>query len=93
MLIFDEPCAGLDPEAMWNLRQSLSALAKAGHTIMLITHDVADIVPEFERVVLLQDAHIVADGKKEDLLTTQRLRRLFGVPITLIESDGRYHLQ
>ncbi len=93
VLIFDEPCVGLDPEAMWNLRQSLSALAKAGHTIMLITHDVADIVPEFERVVLLQDAHIVADGKKEDLLTTQRLRRLFGVPITLIESDGRYHLQ
>lgn len=93
LLIFDEPTSGLDPEAVWNMRQSLSALAKAGHTILVITHNVSDILPEFDRVVMLQDAHIVADGPKEEVLTTQRLRRLFGVPITLVETDGHYHLQ
>ena len=93
VLVFDEPCVGLDPEAKWNLRQALSALAKAGHTIITVTHDVSDIMPEFERVVLLQDARIVADGPKEDVLTTQKLRRLFGVPVTLVENDGYYHLQ
>lgn len=93
LLIFDEPCLGLDPEGAWNMRQSLSALAKAGHTILVITHNVADIMPEFERVVMLQDARIVADGPTAEVLTTQRLRHLFGVPITLVETDGRYHLQ
>ncbi len=93
VLVFDEPCNGLDPEAKWNLRQSLSALANAGRTLMLVTHDVADIVEEFDRVVMIQDAKIVADGPKNELLTTQRLRHLFGVPITLVESEGRYHLQ
>ena len=93
VLVFDEPCTGLDPEAVWNLRQSLSALAQHGHTVLLITHDVADIVPEFERVIMLQDAHIVADGPKGEVLTTPHLRHLFGVPITLVESDGHYHLQ
>ena len=93
LLIFDEPTLGLDPEGAWNMRQSLSALAKAGHTILVITHNVSDIMPEFERVVMLQDAHIVADGPKEEVLTTQKLRHLFGVPITLVETDGRYHLQ
>ena len=93
VLVFDEPCVGLDPEAKWNLRQSLSALAKAGHTIIQVTHDVSDIMPEFERVVLLQDAHVIADGPKEEVLTTQKLRRLFGVPVTLVENDGHYHLQ
>lgn len=93
LLIFDEPCLGLDPEAAWNMRQSLSALAKAGHTILVITHNVSDIMPEFDRVVMLQDAHIVADGSKEEVLTTQKLRHLFGVPITLVETEGRYHLQ
>lgn len=93
LLIFDEPCLGLDPEAVWNMRQSLSALAKAGHTILVITHNVSDIMPEFDRVVMLQDAQIVADGPKEEVLTTQRLRHLFGVPITLVETEGRYHLQ
>lgn len=93
LLIFDEPTSGLDPEGAWNMRQSLSALAKAGHTILVITHNVSDIMPEFDRVVMLQDAHIVADGPKEEGLTTQKLRHLFGVPITLVETDGRYHLQ
>lgn len=93
LLIFDEPTSGLDPEGAWNMRQSLSALAKAGHTILVITHNVSDIMPEFDRVVMLQDAHIVADGPKEEVLTTQKLRYLFGVPITLVETDGRYHLQ
>ena len=93
LLIFDEPTSGLDPEGAWNMRQSLSALAKAGHTILVITHTVSDIMPEFDRVVMLQDAHIVADGPKEEVLTTQKLRHLFGVPITLVETDGRYHLQ
>lgn len=93
LLIFDEPTSGLDPEGAWNMRQSLSALAKAGHTILVITHNVSDIMPEFDRVVMLQDAHIVADGPKEEVLTTQKLRHLFGVPITLVETDGRYRLQ
>lgn len=93
LLIFDEPTSGLDPEGAWNMRQSLSALAKAGHTILVITHNVSDIMPEFDRVAMLQDAHIVADGPKEEVLTTQKLRHLFGVPITLVETDGRYHLQ
>lgn len=93
LLIFDEPTSGLDPEGAWNMRQSLSALAKAGHTILVITHNVSDIMPEFDRVVMLQDAHIVADGPKEEVLTTQKLRHLFGVSITLVETDGRYHLQ
>lgn len=93
LLIFDEPTSGLDPEGAWNMRQSLSALAKAGHTILVITHNVSDTMPEFDRVVMLQDAHIVADGPKEEVLTTQKLRHLFGVPITLVETDGRYYLQ
>lgn len=93
LLIFDEPTSGFDPEGAWNMRRSLSALAKAGHTILVITHNVSDIMPEFDRVVMLQDAHIVADGPKEEVLTTQKLRHLFGVPITLVETDGRYHLQ
>ena len=93
ILVFDEPCTGLDVEAKWNLRESLSALAKAGRTMMLVTHDVADIVPEFERVVVLREGKVIADGPKEEVLTTAMLRRLFGVPITLYETDRRYHLQ
>ncbi len=92
VLVFDEPCNGLDPEAMWHLRQTLSLLAQAGRTLILVTHDVADIVTEFDRVILLRDAHIIADGPKAELLTTERMRELFGVPVTLTQTEGHYHL-
>ena len=92
VLVFDEPCIGLDPEAIWNLRQTFSALANNGHTLLMVTHDVADIMPEFDRVVFLKDAHIIADGPKQELLTTQNIRDLFGVPVTLVEQEGRYTL-
>lgn len=90
VLVFDEPCIGLDPEATWNLRQSFSALGDAGHSMLLVTHDVADIMPQFDRVIFLKDAHIIADGSKEELLTTKNLRDLFGVPVTLVRDGDRY---
>ncbi len=93
VLVFDEPCVGLDVEAKWHLRESLSTLAQANRTMMLVTHDVADIVPEFDRVVILREGKIIADGPKEEVLTTAMLRRLFGVPVELFQTDGRYHLQ
>lgn len=92
VLVFDEPTVGLDPEAIWHLRQAFSRLIQAGHTLLMVTHDVADIVPEFERVVFLKDATIIADGPKRELLTTEHMRELFGVPVTLSEDEGHYHL-
>ncbi len=93
VIVFDEPCTGLDVAAKWDLRETLSALGRAGRTMMLVTHDVADIVPEFDRVVVLREGKIIADGPKSEVLTTSMLRRLFGVPVTLYETEGRYHLQ
>ena len=93
VLVFDEPCSGLDVEAVWNLRETFEALGRAGRTVLLVTHDVADITPTFARVVMLCGGRIVADGPTSEVLTTARLRELFGVPVTLVESGGRYHLQ
>ena len=92
VLVFDEPCAGLDPRAAYHVRTAFGNLARAGRTLMLVTHHVEDITPEFDRVVALRDGRVVADGPKHDTLTTELMRDLFGVPVTLEERDGRYRL-
>lgn len=46
VLIFDEPCTGLDPEGMYYVRQTMSALARAGRPVLLVTHYPEDIAPE-----------------------------------------------
>jgi iron complex transport system ATP-binding protein len=59
--------------------------------ILLVTHHVAEIIPEIERVVLLRAGRILADGPKEEILTAERLTELFGVPVQLARRDGYFH--
>lgn len=88
MLLLDEPSNALDLAAQHDLREMLSALAKAGTAILMITHHVSDILPEMRRVVMMRDGRIVADGDRADLLTAEKLSGLFGRAIQMAERDG-----
>ncbi len=90
-LLLDEPSSSLDLFAQHELRTLLRGLARSGIGIIVVTHHLADIIPEVDRVVLLRDGHIVADGPKETMLTAERLEHLFGVSVTLARTDGLYH--
>jgi iron complex transport system ATP-binding protein len=56
-----------------------------------VTHQLGDIVPEIERVVLMREGCIVADGGRDVLLTESSLGELFRVPVSLAERDGFVH--
>ena len=81
VLVFDEPCTGLDPEGMYYVRSSMRTLAKAGKGIVLVTHYPEDIIPEIKRVVLLKNGTVFADGSKGRLLTDGVMSELFDVPL------------
>ena len=91
-LLFDEPCNSLDLAAQQKVRLTMSALAHAGTAIMLVTHELADIVPEIQRVVLMSQGRVVADGPKEEILQVEKLSGLFGVNVQMARRDGHYHL-
>jgi iron complex transport system ATP-binding protein len=91
-LLFDEPCNSLDLSAQHSLRQIMRALANSGTAIILVTHELADIVPEIGRVVLMDRGRVVADGPKAEILQVERLATLFGVKVDMFQRDGHYHL-
>jgi iron complex transport system ATP-binding protein len=91
-LLFDEPCNSLDIAAQRGLRKTMSSLANSGIGIFLVTHELADIVPEIERVVLMAKGRIVADGRKEEVLQERKLGQLFGLDVKLARQDGYYHI-
>src|SRR5277367_998306 len=82
-LLFDEPSNTLDIAAQFQLRQTMRDLAQAGIGILLVTHHVSEIIPEIDRVLLLKNGHIIADGPKLTILTAPRLSELFGVALTV----------
>ncbi len=91
-LLFDEPCNSLDISAQRNLRDTMRLLAKSGIGIILVTHEIPDIIPEIERVVLMSNGRIVADGPKKDVLLSHRLGELFGLQVEVGQRDGYYHI-
>jgi len=91
-LLFDEPCNSLDLAAQQSLRQTMRELANSGTAILLVTHELADVVPEIQRVVLMNRGRVVADGPKEEILQVERLSALFGVNVEMARRDGHYHL-
>jgi len=90
-LVFDEPTTGLDIVARGRFLSFTRRIAQQGTTIVLITHHVEEIVPEIDRVVLLQRGRIAADGAKSVILTPERLSALFEAPVTLDRVDGYYY--
>jgi len=91
-LLLDEPTTSLDLFAQHELREILRQLAASGIGIILVTHHLADIIPEIDRVVLMRGGQVVADGPKDRLLTEDQLGQVFGIPVTLARRDSYYHL-
>jgi iron complex transport system ATP-binding protein len=91
MLLLDEPSNALDLAAQQELRNLLRRLAQQGTGILLITHHVSDIIPEIDRILMMKDGRIVADGARSQLLTEQKLSDLFRIEVRLTERDGFHH--
>ncbi len=91
-LLFDEPSNSLDLFARRSLRESMSHLARSGIGIVLVTHDLSDVIPEIDRVVLMDKGRIVADGRKQEILDPKVLSQVFGTEVEVARRDGYYYL-
>ena len=91
MLLLDEPSNALDISAQRELRNLLRKLAQQGTGILLITHHIADIIPEIDRILLLREGRIIGDGPKKELLTAATLSDLFRTEVQITEKDGFHH--
>jgi iron complex transport system ATP-binding protein len=91
-LLFDEPSNALDIGAQMQLRDTMRQLAKGGLGILLVTHHVSEIIPEIERVVLLREGRVMADGAKDQILTADQLSSLFNTKVELARRDGYVYL-
>lgn len=92
ILVLDEPTNGLDLKAAHELLADLRALAQNGTTLLLVTHHVQEILPEIERVVMLQNGGIFADGAKREILNSANLSILYNTPLNLTEYNGFYQV-
>lgn len=82
-LLLDEPSNALDLAAQRELRETLRRLSREGTGLVLVTHHLGDILPEIDRVILMSNGRIQADGPRAELLTEPRLSELFKAPVRI----------
>jgi iron complex transport system ATP-binding protein len=92
VLVFDEPTSGLDLKACFQYLDLMRAQIAKGKTVVLVTHHLHEIPPEIERVVLLKEGRVEADGSKAEVLTDVNLSRLFDQSVTLVQANGWYQV-
>jgi ABC-2 type transport system ATP-binding protein len=105
VLFLDEPTIGLDLVSKQAVREFLGELGRAGDTTLLLTtHDLADIERLCRRLVVIDHGRVVHDGSIEDLHARYGSRRLVvvdldaplaeppvlpGAPVHRVEAEGR----
>jgi polar amino acid transport system permease protein len=82
LMLFDEPTSALDPELVGEVLAVIRRLAEAGMTMIVVTHEVRFARELADRVVFMDEGHIVEQGPPEDVLDrpkherTQRFLRM-----------------
>jgi ABC-2 type transport system ATP-binding protein len=74
LLILDEPTNGLDPAGMAEMRSFVRSLAQGGRTVVLSSHLMGEVEQVCDRVGVIRDGVLVAEGTVEQLRGRAMLR-------------------
>ncbi len=91
-LLADEPVAALDPYHQLQVMEILRARADAGHTVVVVLHEITLAARFCDRLILLDAGRVAATGLPMDVLTDQNLHATYRVTALRGEHDGASYL-
>ena len=75
VLLLDEPTSALDPELVGEVEKSIADAAKAGQTMILVSHDISFVSQVADRVLFLDKGHIIESGSPEEIINHSKEAR------------------
>ncbi|MBD3943034.1 amino acid ABC transporter ATP-binding protein [Microbacterium sp. NEAU-LLC] len=76
ILLFDEPTSALDPELVGEVLQAMKALAAVGHTMVVVTHEMAFAREVADRCVFMAEGRVIEDRPADDFFADPSSERL-----------------
>ncbi|WP_046868657.1 ABC transporter ATP-binding protein [Microvirga massiliensis] len=87
IVILDEPTASLDFGNQGKVMREIRALAEAGLAVAFSTHDPNHALRYADQAVLIRDGRCLASGNAREVLTRDRLGRLYGADVAEVRSE------
>ncbi len=90
LLVLDEPTHGMDMPSEHALMDLVSHLhSEHGLAVVIVSHLLGAIAEYAQRIAIITEGHLEA-GDREEMLTAERLSRLFGMDVRVYQHDGKY---
>jgi len=87
-LLADEPVAALDPYHQLQVMELLRATARAGTAVVAVLHDLTLAARFCDRIALMKDGRLIAEGPPAAVLTADRVGEAYGVTVERGEIGG-----
>ncbi len=76
-MLLDEPFAGVDPISVDNLKREIRALATRNIGVLITDHNVRETLDICDRAYIVNDGHLIAEGKPDAILSNETVRRVY----------------
>jgi iron complex transport system ATP-binding protein len=87
VLLADEPASGLDPAHQMTMMAGLRKLADKGRSLLVSLHDLTLAARWCDRILLMKEGRLAAEGTPAEVLTPERLGEVFGI-VAHIDHDA-----
>ena len=76
-LLLDEPFAGIDPIAVYEIKQIVETLSRKGIGVLITDHNVRDTLEITTRSYIIKDGEIVVSGTRDDVMRNELARKVY----------------
>lgn len=76
-ILFDEPFAGIDPILVADIRSMIAGLKSQGIGILITDHNVRETIRIVDRVYIIYDGKIIAEGKPHEVILNRDVRSMY----------------
>ena len=92
IIIFDEACNGLDIFAKRDLYRIIEKLAEDNKSIFFVTHNTDEILPMFNKALLIKEGKVHSKGDLKEVIQQDNLQDFYGSEVDVFERNDRFFI-
>ena len=92
ILILDEPIANLDLKSKYYVIDQINEISRNNTNIICITHDISMITEIYNRIIMIKDRKIIADGKPKEVINSHNISNLFDIDMEIIKYKKSWNM-